>query len=252
MIVPIWKPVFINGSHPIDPPLTSTVVHLWRADLRQSSDYLNSLWQSLATDEQERANRFRFELHRRRAIASRGILRFVLAHYMDKAPEQLQFSYTAKGKPFLAENCYSDPLEFNVSHSDDLVVYAITLGYSIGVDVEADRAINQLGQILQRYFSPQEQADIKTYPVDQQSQRFFQFWTAKEAVSKATGQGLSEIASVEFEPPSTQSPIWVTQAENFETSWYIQLFEPQTNYFAAVAHHPQVQSLCFFEWRSPF
>lgn len=251
MIDLIWKTAVANHSV-ADHPISSTVVHLWRANLCQPSEILQALQQSLAIDEQERVQRFRFEQHRDRAIASRGILRCILAQYLDHKPEQLRFDYTVKGKPFLATSCNSSGLEFNVSHSNDLALYAITQYHPIGVDVEACREIEQLNSILERYFSPPEQTDITTAKPDQQSQLFFQYWTAKEAVAKATGEGLSEITAIAFEQRVSQAQILTTKVSQSEITWQVQSFQPQVNYFAAVAYHPEVKSIFCFDWNESF
>lgn len=77
-------------------------VHVWRAGLALDAGELERLQKVLSPDEQARARRFCFEKDRQRFIASRGILREILARYLKLDPARLAFSYGRFGKPSLA------------------------------------------------------------------------------------------------------------------------------------------------------
>jgi 4'-phosphopantetheinyl transferase len=155
--------------------------------LERPADELARFNQTLSEDERERAARFRFEIHRRRFIVARGLLRQALSAYLGTAPRDIRFSYGAKGKPALLGN----PFQFNVSHSEEMAVYAFALRMPLGVDVEHVRPMDDLKAIAQRFFSPGEWAVIEAMRPDQQVDAFFRCWTRKEAYIKATGDGLS-------------------------------------------------------------
>lgn len=181
-------------EHPwVQPPesllLTEHVVDVWKASLERNPSELDGLRQTLAPDEQKRADRFRFEKHRDRFIVGRGVLRAILGRYLDRRPNQLRFQYTLHGKPMLPAE--SEILSFNLSHSHDLVLYAVTQGREIGIDLEFIRKnINLLG-IAKRFFSPQEYSQLQAIPKSSQLQTFFECWTRKEAFIKAKGDGFS-------------------------------------------------------------
>ena len=185
-------------SSPVDLTLSQDEVHVWRADLDLPAARLQQLVQSLSADEQVRAERFYFEQHRQRFIAGRGILRILLGRYLSVEPQQLRFDYTSSGKPALAKTGDSR-LQFNLSHSQGLALYAVTRDRQIGIDLEQLRPTADVEQIAQRFFSAQEYAAIQSLPPDQKLEAFFRYWTCKEAYLKATGDGLSQLERIEVE-----------------------------------------------------
>ena len=174
---------------PEAPVLAKDDVHVWKVSLDRTPSELDSLRQTLTRDEQKRADRFRCEKHRDRFIVGRGVLRAILGRYLDRPPNQLRFQYTPYGKPTFPTE--TEILNFNLSHSHDLALYAVTQGREIGVDVEFIRKnINLLG-IAKRFFSEQEYAELQALPQSCQLQTFFDCWTRKEAFIKAKGEGFS-------------------------------------------------------------
>jgi 4'-phosphopantetheinyl transferase len=171
--------------------LGESEVHLWRVDLNQAA--ANELrWQPLlSVDERERANRFHFEKDRQRFSTTRALLRMLLAAYLQSTPESLRFHYADKGKPSLDGPHLESKLMFNVSHSGDVALFAITRGREIGVDVEQVRRNSDLDAIAPRFFSAHEQAQLNALAPEQQVEAFFRCWTRKEAYIKARGEGLS-------------------------------------------------------------
>jgi|SRR5271165_1103849 len=157
-------------------------VHIWRIDLAKPG---NS--ELLSADEQDRANRFRFATHRNRYISGRATLRTILARFAERAPEQLIFEYTQFGKPFLPDS----KIRFNLSHSEDLAVLAITFEREIGVDVERIRQQKDILDVAERYFSGPEREALRSLPGSDRAAGFYRCWTRKEAYIKARGDGLS-------------------------------------------------------------
>lgn len=170
-----------------DAPLSSNRIHVMCASLERSAAEIEHFQQTLFDDERERAAKFRFEVHRRRFIVARGLLRKALSAYLGVAPRDIQFSYGSKGKPALV----GSSLQFNVSHSEEVAVYAFAVDMPLGVDVEHIRPLNDLEAIAQRFFSPGEWHAIEALPAEERVHAFFRCWTRKEAYIKATGDGLS-------------------------------------------------------------
>lgn len=169
-------------------------VHLWAADLKPPPWRVAALRRLLTPDEIARADRFHFDRHRRRFIVRRGVLRRLLAYYLDRRPEELRFEEGEKGKPFVTQEA-GDPeslLHFNLSDSKNLAVYAVTRGAELGVDVEILRPMPDAQQIAERFFSAEEQARLRQVPPERKARAFFNCWTRKEAYIKAIGEGLSE------------------------------------------------------------
>jgi 4'-phosphopantetheinyl transferase len=166
-------------------------VHLWRADLEAvAAD--ESRWQRvLSSDESDRAARFHFPRDRQRFVASRAVLRAILAGYLATDPKGLSFSYSQKEKPSLGPADAGSDVTFNVSHSGGIALFAFTRRREIGVDVEQVRRDSDLEAIARRFFSAHEQDQLAALPAEERINAFFRCWTRKECYIKATGDGLS-------------------------------------------------------------
>lgn len=242
---PVQVPTWCRSLTP--PSVPTNELHVWRANLDQPEPVIKALGQSLSKDERAKTERFRFEQHRQRAIASRGILRALLSQYLDLAPDQIQFRYEATGKPGLRQAEWP-AIAFNVSHSQNLALYAITTNILVGIDVEARRSLSMFPQLVQNYFSLAEQRIILAPSHEAQEHRFYYFWTAKEALTKATGRGITDLAKVEI----------TIQSERIQghydrlppaTNWHIVWMEPYPGFAATVAYATLEQrQLLFLDW----
>ena len=125
------------GEHSVS--LSTEVIHVWRADLQQPDSVLKELYAWLTPDEIDRAGRFRFRHLTNHFIVCRGILRTILAQYLGLHPRSLRFIYTQYGKPLLAINSDSSSLHFNLSHADNLALFAIARERPVGIDIEVLR-----------------------------------------------------------------------------------------------------------------
>jgi len=181
-----WTP---DEGRPGVLPLSKNEIHLWRASLDIPADKLRALEATLSSDECKRANRFRFPEHRTRFVAARGILRNILGIHLGCAPECLGFDYSQYGKPFLAEPADTG-VEFNVSHSSDLAIYAVAAGCRVGVDVEFIKPDGSWLRISEHYFTAEESARLSQLPKEGMRREFFGLWAEKEARLKALGVGL--------------------------------------------------------------
>ena len=162
-------------------------VDVWRISLDHPPATVKYLESALSAGESRRAARFRFPADRDRFIVAHGSLRDVLARYLNCRPGHLNFSTNEYGKPALKEH----DLEFNLSHSGDFALVAVTRNHNIGVDVERIRADMHLERLAERFFSPSEVSELAALPPEQKVLGFFNCWTRKEAYIKAQGLGLS-------------------------------------------------------------
>jgi 4'-phosphopantetheinyl transferase len=171
--------------------LSPDEVHLWRINL-ESVALDEQRWRAtLSADELERAARFHFVRDRQRFVATRALLRIVLAGYLAIDPRDVTFRYSSKEKPSLDLEYSATSLSFNVSHSGEISLLAFARGRNIGVDVEQVRSDFELDAISRRFFSAHEQREIAALPPEKRIESFFRCWTRKEAYIKATGDGLS-------------------------------------------------------------
>jgi 4'-phosphopantetheinyl transferase len=170
-------------------PWPHAEAHVWRATIAWPEAAAHRFQQSLAADERDKMERFRFEKDRRRYLVGRGLLRSLLGRYLDVVPQALRFETTAAGKPHLASG--QGELQFNLAHSGDYVLIAITDGRSVGIDVEEVRDNFDAGEIAAHFFSPSEQRELEVLTGRAKIEAFFECWTRKEAYVKARGEGLS-------------------------------------------------------------
>jgi 4'-phosphopantetheinyl transferase len=162
-------------------------VDIWRVSLDLPTDSVKSLSSSLSADESERAERFHFPADRNRYIAAHGGLRDILSRYLRCEPNQLSFSMNSYGKPALQDH----KLEFNLAHSGELALVAVSGDGKVGVDVEGIRQGISSHVIARQYFSKSEVAELEDLPLEERVAAFFTCWTRKEAYIKAQGLGLS-------------------------------------------------------------
>lgn len=176
---------------PTHPMLLSNEVHVWCADLNVSENTHEMLAKHLNIDEQNRAARFVREQDRSHFIAARGILRDILSRYSYIAPQDIKFNYGVNGKPSLSAEQNQGKIYFNLAHSHDLAIYAITYLSQLGVDIEYTKRNIEALDIAERFFSKNEIASMQALPVSEQVAAFYKIWTRKEAFVKAIGVGLS-------------------------------------------------------------
>lgn len=169
-------------------------VHLWCAycDKITDAQLLSRYHELLSDDEAAQQKRFHFAKHRHQYLITRALVRSVLSLYVNGiSPQQWQFKKNGYGKPFISNSRLTIPLRFNLSHTDELIVMAVTLDQEVGVDVEYLPRLGHMLEIADRFFSPTEVKQLRSLPEDQQRLRFFDLWTLKEAYVKACGMGLS-------------------------------------------------------------
>lgn len=161
-------------------------VDVWLASLIQPANYLHRLKKTLSADELNKAEKFYFEKDRLAYITARGMLRKILGQYLDCLPSEIHFQYTPHGKPSV-----DAALQWNVSHSHNRVLYAISREKIVGVDIEYIRPVQEFWSAARHYFSDYEFAALQKIPEYARLGAFYTLWTRKEAYIKAIGEGLS-------------------------------------------------------------
>ena len=217
--------------------LSPNHVHIWKASLSPSESQLARLQNLLATDEQIRAKRFKFLKHRRAFITARGVLRLILSQYLQIAPQSLHFGQGPHGKPFLISPTIPQ-LSFNVSHSHNIALYAVTLESHIGIDIEYHRKKLGVQSLIQRICSTEEKAILMALSPPEQKKGFFACWTRKEAYVKATGKGITiPLASLTVSlPPVKFVGLQQTESDEEDIShWAMSELPVGPSYTAAFA-----------------
>jgi 4'-phosphopantetheinyl transferase len=175
--------------------LSKNEIHLWTVkpqDFFQGpgSDLLKQRYQSLLTDDETiKQQRYKFEKDKHDALITRAFIRDLLSYYAEVAPSDWRFDKGEKDKPEIVNPPL--PLRFNLSHTKNLIICAVTLSDDIGCDVENTTRSNDVLAVADRYFSPSETQELFSKPLEQQHQLFFDYWTLKESYIKAWGLGLA-------------------------------------------------------------
>jgi len=247
------KTQFATWSEPpSSPSLCRGDVDLWVIGLDLSDDQETKFLDTLDFGERERAHRFRFAKDRKHFVAAHGYLRLVMSRYLETKAEQLRFCYGAYGKPALGGEHQNSGLRFNMSHSHGIVLYALTIGRELGVDVEHIRPDFACDEIAQRFFSRFEVESFSRLPSNQKPTAFFRCWTRKEAYIKATGRGLSQPLDgfdVTLAPGEPAALLRADGGAEALARWFLYDLEVGNDYSAALAVAGPAANIRY--WRGP-
>ena len=236
---------------PRDLELMPDEIHVWSASLDQPDSCREMLYETLSQDERDRAKRFVFERDRRRFAACRGMLRSIIARYLDVKADSISFYYGLNGKPTLDISKGGEVLCFNLSHSEGLALYVFTRNSEVGVDVEYMRKLYEIERIAEHIFSQNEIEVFRSLPEEKKKEAFFTGWTRKEAIVKALGDGLSiplDAFDISFYQ-GRQSKVTGTEGDSDETSsWFIYDLKPALGYAGAFAVKSNVFVTSCWQW----
>lgn len=238
-----WRPP------PLEPTLGGDEVHVWQICLDLAPAQVQALRLTLAAEELARVLRFRFQRDRERFIAARGLLRAILGWYLGMEPGQVRFCYGPQGKPHLVGERGQETLRFNLAHSADLALLAVTRGREVGVDVEEVQPQFDWAPLADQFFCPQEVTTLRTLPGAKQVEAFFACWTRKEAYLKARGDGLAQFGArthsaarmplarseVSLAPGQPDAPLWVEGYADESSRWALIDLKPLSGYVGALA-----------------
>jgi 4'-phosphopantetheinyl transferase len=216
--------------------LAGRIVHVWPVRTEAPSAAAEWFEPYLSPDEKGRAARFRFERDRNSFVVVHGVLRILLGRYLNISPAGILFKYGSKGKPAIAG---SAGIDFNVSHTDGLAVFAFTAGCEVGVDVERIRPLPDMQSIADRFFCSEEAAELMLLTANQREHGFYLCWTRKEAYIKAIGDGLSaslDSFRVTLRPSQPARFIHLANDTSASQAWSLHDLRLAYDYAAALAY----------------
>lgn len=223
--------------------ITDGTIDVWFVrldrDIFQRGDNIDVL----SDDEIRTASRFVFEQDRRRFVRCRCALRTILAGYTEQDPTEIRFSYNEFGKPFVDRSLF----KFNVAHSGEVALIAVTLRSEIGVDVEfVDGEFDSMN-IAGSVFSSAEFERFKLITSSaEQSRSFYTGWTRKEAVLKAIGQGFSTPLDQQkaiSEIDKNGNAIFTSNIENETVTWSLTSLAAPEDYVAALSAGAAIKNI---------
>jgi 4'-phosphopantetheinyl transferase len=229
------------------PELRVSEIHIWTVPLTACLADIDELRALLSPDEQERAGQFHFPHLEQRFAITHGILRILLAHYLGTPADTIGFTASENGKP--AVTAPQTRLQFNLSHSRQMVAFAFGLDYELGVDIEEIRLVPEMEGIAHQFFSQGEIEDLMSVPVTDRPAAFFHIWTRKEAYIKATGKGLRlPLASfrVSVLERNEARVLDVGGNPNAVHLWHMYPFEPASSHVGALAYRGAQKTIQIF------
>ncbi len=183
-------------------------------------------------------NNYKFEKDKSRYIIARSFLRKILSNILGISPLDIIISTNKFGKPVLDHKKYST-VKFNLSHSGEIIIYAVSLSSEVGIDIEIlDSTINHL-EIARNYFSSRETFFLKNSKNQfEMTNRFFRIWTRIEALLKAVGTGLlPELKQIEVLQDIIKLDLFSTELlGNQNNIFSVVDLSINTNYRSAIAY----------------
>lgn len=218
------------SNSPLNWDTLLTAVHAWQLRPHKlGGSELRKRWLfCLSAAERSLYSRFQTEELRSNYFATRFLCRMTLSRYANAAPTAWRFSRNPQGKPMIVAPPSFVSLSFNVAHTEEMIICAVTRAGQVGVDVEDTRRPVDVSLIARHFFSRGEQTRLAGLPRPERTARFFEQWVRKEAYVKATGLGLAE------------SPERLTVAQDHARPspfghCQLSLHRPDSNHMAAVA-----------------
>lgn len=233
--------------------LSTDEVHIWNYDLDNIIHLKNQLKKILSVDELVRANNFHFEIDKDRFICSRGILRILLSIYTGISSKRVNFTFNNYGKPSLSTTHNKPGFHFNLSHSKQFMSVGFVKDALIGVDVELAKPLKDHLEIAKRFFSNSEIEQLNSFPQEKILDGFYSYWTAKEAVIKLSGEGLSYPLK-DFDVQINEVSIGETykykvNLRNRDDNLFVEVFRIQKDLFGACAVDKENLKIvyCYFD-----
>ena len=162
-------------------------IDLWHGKLTGGETIDQDYWRFLDESERRRAMKLKTPYMQARYVEVHGKMRRILAHYLKTEPGRIAIGQKKYGKPYLAE---CPERVFNLSHSVDRFVLAVSMNRRLGVDIELCKSRNSLDSLVDKCFAIEERQYWEALPEHQKNLEFYRFWTRKEAFVKAIGRGI--------------------------------------------------------------
>ena len=219
------------------PVLHQGDIHLWWISLRGSNSELLEFRSILSKDEQQRADRYRFERHRNAYTIGRGVLRSILSGYTNGPADQIKFRFGPHGKPSLMNTVGNENLCFNYTDANYHALYAFTWNQEIGVDLEDLNRDVEFERIAERKFTRTEAKAILALPQSKRRSAFLVCWTRKEGYGKAEGWGIHyPLDSVEVCADCESDRVDLEAGNGRTRNWIIQQLYPTPEFVGTLVY----------------
>ncbi len=247
-------------------------VDLWRADLDELGECVEALESLVPQDERsrygldrdlrgresERADQgemrrgsltsTRGTVRRSMRGAMRGLVRLILSRYLPDPPSRLPLTVEAQGKPTLAADYAGPRIHWSLSHTEGKLVLAVAMSSRIGVDMEFMAREVPVDALSNRFFSEHDINNLLAMKAQEMGEVFLRYWTAKEAVAKATGRGLAgSLKQCEVDwGIGAPGAVVRDRLDSRRGVWPVRFFEVYSGYGAALTVEGETRSVGFW------
>jgi 4'-phosphopantetheinyl transferase len=226
-------------------------LHVWKIPLDLPESELAPLFSLLDETEKQRAKQFHFDIHRRRYIAAHAAMRLILAEQLKISAQTVDIQVHQNGKPFLPNSS----LHFNLSHSEELALIALSNQAQVGVDVEHIKDDVDVLGISRRFFHPLEAEQLEQMPPALRERSFYHCWTGKEAYLKANGLGIGhhlKMFALDLQSPQKLQILCVEKGFDEFSHWFGDTFSLGGQYIAAIVAKTAPNSVIFHDYNESF
>jgi 4'-phosphopantetheinyl transferase len=220
------------------PNLQQKSIHLWKIDLTTLPGHNAIFFAHLSEEERFRATAFKNSGDCDRYIRVRGIVRTILGYYLGEKARNVTIKYNSFGKPYHKTN----QVFFNVSHSSEMALLAVSISAEVGVDLELIDKTLDFAPIVERFFSETEKKAIHALPPEVKLEGFYKIWTRKEACIKAIGKGLAYPLACFSVPLAQVGIVRIVEDDNRHsrsTSLGVCMIDPKPGYIANLAYNDE-------------
>ena len=225
---------------------SSGELHLWFLDL---GGLAGSLRDALGGGEEELAPVTTGQLR----FARRFYLRLLLGAYLGLPGKSVRINRKNRGKPVLDTTVHDTRLHFSMAKSEDKLMIGFSTSSHIGVDLEpARRRARDAMGVARRYFTPAEADALATTAPADRDAAFLRVWACKEAVVKASGQGIANQFGRFTVDADLSNPAAVLDFEGEDADgWSLALVRPGDDFLGAVAIQDRVTTVQAFRLLPP-
>ena len=221
----IWPPSPNCTLELIDSKITC-----FKIDLKALSESnYGDLKKALRDEEIEKMNAYKKQSDRNLYLVAHGAFNLITKEITGILPN---INYTPYGKPYIENS----EIEFNITHSGELVLIALSKESPIGVDIEQVLPIENKSGLLEQFFHIHEIEEIRGLSPPNSDLAFYSCWTRKEAILKSLGNGLSidtnSFYAGSFVTSNTAQP---KSPPGYPADWKIWDFMIESNYIACIA-----------------
>lgn len=169
--------------------LTKCNVDVWIIPLNTA--FNTDLFALLSQNEKEKFAQLSQTNLQNNYLITHATTRIILSQYLNLPPCQIKIVTKTNRKPIVSDSATRARLDFNLTHSKNLCLLAISLTDIIGIDLEYKRKINNCLALAKRFFTNEEHKMLAAYDNLLRNDIFLRIWTAKEAVLKGADLGIA-------------------------------------------------------------